>query len=178
MRKTKIMAEFQIETGPLQESALTVQAEIRMREEGGLFPMFTPEGGKFPFGTNPFAQKPVSIIQADQELYLEFHCKAEGFLPQFLPPTGHWHLTVLFEKMGPGEGPANLVFNSPNVALTTVPWSHKIVVPAGYFTGFPPHETGANVYRIVATMVWHNAADVITPIAGFADVGMLQVYED
>lgn len=90
---------------------------------------------------------------------------------------GHWHMTVIFEQMGPLEGPSNIEFNAPPAPWDVIDHMHTIEVPAGTFT-IPAPPRGANLYRVLATMVWHNAADVVTPIAGFAELGILQVYDD
>ncbi len=167
------MAQFQFE-GNYPDWALNVQADIRMREERG------PISGLnvAPTGNFPFPSSPVNIIQADQQLYLNFSWRATGAIPTHLCPDGHWHLTVLFEQMGPGEAPANVFYDTPVSPMDDVPHQHTITVPANYFIPTGVHERGANVYKVVATMVWHNKNNHVTPIAGFAEVGMLQVYED
>ena len=172
------MAEFKIECN-LPDWAVGVQADVRLREEGGLFPAGPPmKGAVGPVGTFPFASPPVNIIHADQELYIDFSCRCEGFLPQFFGLPGHWHLTVMFEKMGPGESPANRTAVVPG-PMTPGNWTHTITIPSGILAPLAPApETGQNAYRVVVTMIYHNPANTATIVAGFADLGLLQVYQD
>ncbi len=171
--KTKTMAQFQFETRYAGD-ALNIQADLRMREERGpISGVHVPPGG-----TYPFPSAPVNIIQADQQVYFEFSWRATGDIPTTLQPQGHWHLTLLFEAMGPAESPGNVTFETPVGPLDDFPHSEVITIPSEHFIPSGKHSEGDNVYKVVATMVWHNHNNRATPIAGFAEVCMLQVYDD
>lgn len=171
------MAQLQFESN-LPVWALSVQGDVRIREEGGMF----GGGAVPPMGNFPFASPPVNILHADQKLFLNFNWKCEGFIPNFLPANGHWHLTVLFEKMGPGEGPSNVYKRVPaagEALMTTTTNTESIEIPEDVLAALAPAgDVGAQVYRVVVTMIWHTPANVATPIAGFADLGLIQVYQD
>lgn len=123
-------------------------------------------------GVSPVGQAPVRIIQSDQELYIKFNFKNQGTLVGAL--FGHWHLGVLFERIGPGDDPDTILLSLPDAILSTN-LNETITVLPTHFN--PILLQGQNVFRVTATLVFHReGAPFGLPIAGVRDLGIMQVF--
>lgn len=152
-------------------AVLNFSGDVHMREQ-----MVPPYGAVPP-------EMPVRIIANDQEAYVHFHLRCTGSDVYTL--WGHWHFTILFERMGAGEGPASLMWSGNNGTggingLLQPGEDVVITIPAGYFS--PVLLQGQNVFRVVATVVRHrdpiSGAPLSLEIAAFTDLGLIQVYHD
>lgn len=153
------MSQTTLELG-FHPANLSISGDIHLEEEF--------------MGAVPVGQLPFNIIQDDQDLNVKFNFHCAGILVNSL--WGHWHLGVHFEKIGPGEGPASIFWSGPNGLLTPT-LNQTITIPNTHFA--PVLLEGQNVFKLVATMVYHKAvAPFGMPIAGFKDLGMIQVYND
>ncbi len=115
------------------------------------------------------AAPPVNIIQTDQALYIHFRWRQVGWLSCML--NGSWQLNVFFELMGQGEVPGN----PPPVTVNFVPVDgHNY---SAYVT-MRPNSMAPGVYRVVGRLMLNSPSGQKTPLAAFADIGMLQVYDD
>jgi len=118
---------------------------------------------------------PTNVISASQAFGVHMKWQLCGFLAKYLP--GNWRVVLLMEKMGPGYEPdvphgGDVVALSAGVPCATAPncmcWEHDISVAAG--------AVRPGTYHAVVSLTWEPAPGTPGPIAGFADLGMLQVY--
>lgn len=112
------------------------------------------------------------VIQRDQPIYFRFRWSVSGLLVPLMSAQNKWHLQVYFEKMGGGEinlGPyaeadVNFVQTSGHV------YDHRMV--------FPPNSVDDGVYDVVAVIRFKDSRNRPGPIAAFAELGKITVYED
>ncbi len=116
-----------------------------------------------------FNTPPVNTIQTDQALYVHFRWKQIGWLSCML--NGSWQLNVFFELMGAGETPAN-------PASVVVPFTPVDGQKYSAFITMPPNSMKPGVYRVVGRLMLNSPSGQKTPLAAFADIGMIQVYDD
>ncbi|MFN7115201.1 MAG: hypothetical protein ACK4TA_00285 [Saprospiraceae bacterium] len=133
-----------------------------------LFEKKDPASSTFP-APGPFAPAQSNMfVQTDQPLAVTFDWTASGAIFLFL--AGTWKCTVYLEMMGGGEYP-----HPPASATTAVSTG---VISAGYKVdvNIPPI-TQEGLYRVVATITLQGPGGMMLPVAGFAEIGLIQVYE-
>jgi hypothetical protein len=119
---------------------------------------------------------PVNIISFGQD----FDAHIEWYLCSAWPPPGDWLLSLHLESMGSGAeydlpvvGPDRVATNTgvdcaPGPPGPCLCWTHDIQVPAG--------TVAAGTYKAVVTITWERTPGNPGPMAGFADLRMMQVY--
>jgi hypothetical protein len=120
---------------------------------------------------------PINIISASQD----FDAHVEWYLCAPWPPPGDWLLRLHLESMGTGTeydlptpDPAKVATASGSACTppgATGPcqcWTHDINVAAGTV------DPGA--YSATVVLTWESAPGTPGPMAGFADLGKLQIY--
>jgi hypothetical protein len=119
---------------------------------------------------------PTNVISFAQAFGVHMEWQLCGFLAPYLP--GNWRVVLLMEKMGPGGEPdvppgGQTVALSAHVPCATAPgcicWTHDLNVTAG--------AVPAGTYHVVVSLTWEPATGTPGPMAGFADLGMLQIYQ-
>ncbi len=112
---------------------------------------------------------PVNIVQRDQNVYVHFVWKQNGWLGKLLSSSCRYEARVYLEMMGAGEvgnpAPVNISFKRGASA------SYSAVVT------LPAYSLPQGAFKVVATLLMHGPLGP-TPIAAFEEVGVLQVYED
>ncbi|MCB0576136.1 MAG: hypothetical protein KDC61_16395 [Saprospiraceae bacterium] len=112
------------------------------------------------------------VIQRDQRIFFRFRWSVSGLLVPLLDDANQWHLQVFFEKMGGGEidlgsysiASLNFVQRSGHV------YTHTMI--------FPPNAIDDGVYDVVAVIRFRDSRNRPGPIAAFAELGKITVYED
>lgn len=156
--KMKIMAQLTMEVG-LPSQWLAVQADVELMEQFPGAPL-----------TWPSSSSSLRVIQQDQGFQVRFDWQPSGILPSWL--YGKWHLGVVFEEQGSGEGIPALNYATPVGLMGAGPFTYTF--PA---TSIPvtPGAPGARMIRATATMVWYSASNQPSAIAGFCDLGLFQM---
>ncbi len=116
------------------------------------------------------AAPPVDIIQTDQSFHVLFRWNTKGNLNYIM--CGKWKCRIFLELMGGKEftlDPAYAIGETDFVASPSK-YSCRINVPGG--------QVKAGVYRVVATLTLEGETGVPAPVAAFADLGLVQFYED
>jgi hypothetical protein len=115
------------------------------------------------------AAPPVNIVQRDQNVYVHFVWKQNGWLGKMLSSSCRWEARVYLEQIGAGEvgdpAPVNISFKRS--AATS--YSGVITLPA--------YSLPQGAYKVIATLMLHGPLGP-TPISAFEEIGLLQVYED
>ena len=118
---------------------------------------------------------PTKIVSASQGFGAHIEWQLCGWLAQFLP--GNWRLSLLLESMGPGSeysmpAPADTVPLNMGAVCPLNPactcYVHNINVAAG--------TVNPGTYRAVVALTYEPAPGASGPIAGHADLGMVQIY--
>jgi hypothetical protein len=112
------------------------------------------------------------IYQRDQPVRIGFRWSVSGLLVSLLNPANRWHLQVYFEQMGGGEvnlGP----YSQANVNF--VPTSGHIY---NHVMVLPPNSVPDGVFDVVAVIRFQDNLGRPGPIAAFAELGKVTVYED
>lgn len=136
-----------------------------------LLPHFGVRGGVLMFEgastDNWQSGSPTNIIQVDQPWYIVFILRTTGLLNHLM--CGQWEFKVLLEKMGKGEDVPELI--------KTIDFSSR---PGWYFDvlTIPPGTMEEGVYRVVVAGTFKGPKNVPGPIAGFADLGLVQFYKE
>lgn len=108
------------------------------------------------------------IIQTDQAVVIKFDWNTTGLLVPFL--NGNWKASVFLEKMGGGEfSLPNNIATTPFVGSNPHTYGLEVHIPAGAMP------TG--VYKVVGSLNFTAPDGTPGPIAAFAELGMIQVYE-
>lgn len=86
--------------------------------------------------------------------------------------AGTWHLQLFLEKMGGEEFTLNPAYAIDQINFVSRPHEYYrwAIIPAGQV---PP-----GVYRAVASVTFKGPLGVPEPIAAFADIGLVQFYEE
>jgi hypothetical protein len=118
---------------------------------------------------------PTNIIKSSQGFGAHIEWQLCGWLAQFLP--GNWRLSLLLESMGPG----------PEYSLPTPP--DAIPLTSGTACPLDPACTcyvrdlniaagvvGSGTYRAIVVLTYEPAPGTPGPIAGHAELGMVQIY--
>lgn len=112
------------------------------------------------------------LIQRDQAIRIGFRWSVSGLLTRFLNPNNKWHLQVFFEQMGGGEvtlgGASQADVNF--VPVSGHGYNHVLILP--------PNSVPEGVYDVVAVIRFQDPAGRPGPIAAFAELGKITVYED
>ncbi|MDY7078658.1 MAG: hypothetical protein SXV54_17225 [Chloroflexota bacterium] len=118
---------------------------------------------------------PTNIVSSNQGFGAHIEWQLCGWLAQFLP--GNWRIALLLESMGPGPE-----YSMP-IPPDTVPlgngapcplnpactcYVHNINIAAG--------AVNPGTYRAVVALTYEPAPGTSGPIAGHADLGMVQIY--
>lgn len=107
------------------------------------------------------------IIQKDNEFDVIFEWKQKGWLGMFL--DGNWKCQVFFEAMGEKEESYAPVGMTAFVQKEEVDYKLVVTVPA--------RTLDAGIYRVVGRILFNNKLNEPAPIAAFADLGLIQIYE-
>ena len=103
------------------------------------------------------------IIQVDQDTLFTFTWDVSGWLSGFL--CGCWQFDVFYELMGPAEAS----FPIPTATVTSLAsGTFQLKVPGGV--------VDEGVHRIVVRMMLVKNGQP-SPVAGFADFGLVQYYK-
>ncbi len=130
------------------------------------------------------------IIQDDQGFRVRFRWLAYGWLAPMI--QGHYHLAVHFERQGPQPSPPSVYIATPSPlpagTLTELGTEmvEDIILPS-FFLNVAPDTVATEssaMFRITATLVFHGDTSAVVggtphlpaPVAGFADLGLFQVY--
>lgn len=125
-----------------------------------------PAGSTFP-APGPFAPAESNMfIQTDQDLLVNFKWTASGAIFLFL--SGTWKCTVYLEQMG-GSTLVTPQFGTTPVITGKISSDYKVDVQI-------PSIKKEGVYRVVATITLQGGGTQL-PVAGFAEIGLIQVYE-
>ncbi len=113
---------------------------------------------------------PVDIIQTDQSFHVRFHWRTKGNLNYIM--CGKWVCRIYLEWMGGNEFTLD-----PSYAIAEEDF---VACPSKYSCNInvPPHQVKPGVYRVVATLTLRGKKGVPAPVAAFADLGLVQFYED
>ena len=112
------------------------------------------------------------LIQRDQPMRLGFRWSVSGLLTRFLNPNNKWHLQVFYEQMGGGEITLG-GFSQADVNFVPVS-GHQYA----HILTFPPNSVPEGVYDVVAVIRFQDPQGRPGPIAAFAELGKVTVYED
>ena len=116
------------------------------------------------------AKAPDQIIQLDQNWFWAVHFKQTGPLTYLM--GGTWRAELFLEQMGGGE------FSMP-ISERRIEFPFKAEEGWNYKTKqIGPRIVPAGVYRAVVSLTFRGLTGRPGPIAAFADMGMLQFYED
>jgi hypothetical protein len=108
-----------------------------------------------------------SIIQTSQTWHVKFTWTTTGPLNGIM--AGKWKLQVLLEKMGGGE--TNLPTGLADVAFVSAPNAYEQIID------FAAGSVKAGLYRVTAIMTMTGTSGQPGPIAGFADLGLVQWFD-
>lgn len=156
------MATLQFEehvSGGFKISSGSYAIMTESKDLGGLFPADAPFD---PSLTN-------RLIQTDQGVTVKLKWTVTGGLAVLI--AGKWSYKVIFEKMGGDEFPGEFSGTTPFVAALTNTYNVSVAVPANQLT--------EGVYRVIAIVNLEGPApaNVKAPVAAFADLGLIQVYQ-
>ncbi len=112
------------------------------------------------------------VIQRDQRIYFRFRWSVSGLLVPLLSSQNVWHLEVFFEKMGGGE------IHLGGFAQTSVNFVQTSGHVYDHTMIFPPNSIEDGVYDVVAVIRFRDSRNRPGPIAAFAELGKITVYED
>lgn len=115
-------------------------------------------------------RSPTNIIQTDQPWCVLYHFEAKGLLNHLM--CGKWRLELLLEKMGGQEFDLPESLRIHELDFASQPDDYV------YVQEIPPKCVPAGVYRAVATVTFRGPKNVPGPIAAFADIGLVQFYEE
>ena len=136
-------------------------ANVRLSE------LADPVGSTFP-APGPFSPDESNMfIQTDQDLLVNFKWTASGAIFLFL--SGIWKCTVYLEPMGGGGSPITPQFATTPVITGKISSDYDVNVQI-------PAIKKEGVYRVVATITLQGGGTQL-PVAGFAEIGLIQVYE-
>lgn len=107
-------------------------------------------------------------IQTDQFWFVGFRFQTRGELNHLM--AGNFCLTVYLEQMGKGE--FCLENNVKVVPFRSCPETYT------EYLAFKPGDVEPGVYKVVATLTYKGPKGVPGPIAAFAELGMVQFYEE
>ncbi len=116
------------------------------------------------------AVPPTKIIQLDQRWYWAVHFKQCGKLIELM--CGTWRAELLLEKMGGDE------YDLPQTySILEFPFEH---INGWVYKSkqVEPRIVPKGVYRAVISLTFQGPTKRPGPIAAFADLGLLQFYED
>lgn len=124
---------------------------------------------------DPEGVSPSHIIRADDSWGVRFDWSLKGPLASCI--CGHWCLRVRLESIG--DGPELSLFKDREVTIPLDPcgngnYTYDFRISAGTVSG----EACGPVYKTVATLTYVGPCGRPGPIAGFADLGLVQFYED
>jgi len=118
---------------------------------------------------------PINVINANQDFAANLEWQLCGFLVQFL--SGHWRIRLLLESMGPTEE-----YSLP-LGGKTVPLPNGVVCPGNpnctcWETDIPvtAGTVEPGLYKAVIALTYESVLGVPGPMAGFAELGMVQIY--
>ena len=116
---------------------------------------------------------PTNIVSAGQGFGAHIEWQLCGWLAQFLP--GNWRIALLLESMGPGSE-----YSEPTPP-DTVPLNMGAVCPPNCTCYVHDINVAAGIvnpgtYRAVVALTYEPAPGASGPIAGHADLGMVQIY--
>lgn len=117
---------------------------------------------------------PDNIINIKDAWVVDFHWHLHGPMAKCI--TGKWCLHVHLESIG--KGPELSLFEGRDVEVELDPcgdghYQYRFDVKAGTVTA----DACSTPYRVVATLTYRTPCDKPGPMAGFADLGMVQFYE-
>lgn len=112
------------------------------------------------------------VIQRDQRIFFRFRWSVSGLLVPLLSNQNVWHLEVFFEKMGGGE------IHLGGFAQTSVNFVQTSGHVYDHTMIFPPNSIEDGVYDVVAVIRFRDSRNRPGPIAAFAELGKITVYED
>lgn len=117
---------------------------------------------------------PGNIIHVDDDWSVEFKWSLKGPLAGCI--SGDWCLRVHLESIG--SGPELNLFENNDVIVPLDPcgdghYSRSFDVKAGDV----PAEAHSSIYKVVATITYRTPCKKPGPMAGFADLGLLQFYK-
>ncbi|MEM7119289.1 MAG: hypothetical protein AAF614_43140 [Chloroflexota bacterium] len=115
---------------------------------------------------------PGNIVRADNNWAVQFDWSLKGALASCI--CGDWCLYVRLESIGTGPEYSLGEVRIPLDPCGDGHYSHKFEVAAGTISS----EGCGPVYKAVATLTYITPCDRPGPIAGFADLGLVQFYED
>ena len=117
----------------------------------------------------PAVTPPVNIIQTDQALYVHFRWRQNAPIGPLI--SGTWKYRVYFERMGSGEVPSDLPPSTTGfIPAVNANYSEVITIPANTLR--------PGVYKLVATLMLCGRRGTPTPLAGYDEIGILEVYND
>lgn len=129
-------------------------------------PMFQIDGDiNFWAEEKPLKGEPFTL-KAEQKYIVKFNWTQLGDLCYAL--SGKWVCNIYFEKMGPQEA-----FFMPQKKVDFVPAPGNEYLVEMDFYG---KALGKGVYRVVAELLLESNAGVPMPVAAFADLGWVHVY--
>lgn len=111
-----------------------------------------------------------NIIQTDQPWYVLYHFNTDGLLNHIM--AGEWNLELFLEKMGGEEFDLNPAYAKDRIPFVSRPYEYY------KWAVIPPKEVPAGVYKAVASVTFKGPLGVPGPIAMFADIGMVQFYDE
>lgn len=108
------------------------------------------------------------IIQADQDLMVKAAWSVSGALASIV--CGEYITTVYCERMGKLEVNEDFSVKVPHVQTAACTnYSATITIPK--------NTLGEGVYRLVVAINFRSEKDLPIPVAGFCDLGLMQVYQ-
>lgn len=117
----------------------------------------------------PFHPAPSNyIVQTDQPIHVHTEWFVKGALASIL--CGEWRVAVYFEKYGKDEAdPGEYKTTIKHVQALTQKYNTTIEVPANELT--------PGLYNVAIAITFVSEKGVPLPVAGFAELGMVQYYE-
>ncbi|MCB0635190.1 MAG: hypothetical protein KDC54_01155 [Lewinella sp.] len=117
----------------------------------------------------PFHPAPSNyIVQTDQPIHVHTQWNVKGALASIL--GGEWRVAVYFEKYGGGEAnPGEYMGKTAHIQSLNHTYNMTITVPA--------NDLKPGLYNVAIAITFFSDAGVPLPVAGFADLGMVQYYE-
>lgn len=116
------------------------------------------------------ASSPANIIQTDQPWYVLYHFQTQGLLNHIM--AGEWNFELFLEQMGGGEFDLNPSYAKDQMAFVSKPHLYT------KWAVIPPKEVPAGVYKAVGSVTFKGPLGVPGPIAMFADIGLIQFYDE
>lgn len=130
--------------------------------------------------TSGYPNVPIErVIQTDQMFTVGVQWSVAGLLTGLIDPNAKWHVQVYFEQLGGGE------INLGGASHQDVTFGTFTPIPG--VTGgrqynarlsFPPNSIPEGLYEVVCVLRLLNSSHGPGPVAGFAELGKVEFYQD